>query len=118
MAIMDKKTFVEGIVVGAVAGVVTGLLLAAKSGRETLDEITTDLTEIKDKIVERVETLADFTQEKYEEAVKAAIAEYSATNKLSAEQAKELEARLQDGYEAIRKTIHEHTAVVKPAKKA
>ena len=66
--------------------------------------------EIKDKIAERCEKLGDFTQEKYEEVVKAVIAEYEAAKKVTAAEAKELEASLRDGYETIRQTIHEHTA--------
>lgn len=107
---MDKKTFVEGIAIGAVAGAIAGLLLAPKSGQETRDEIAAHLTEIKDKIVERLEKLEECTQETYDEVVKAVIAEYSAAKKITLDEAKDLEARLQDGYEAIRKTVHEHTA--------
>ncbi|MHB8997106.1 MAG: YtxH domain-containing protein [Armatimonadota bacterium] len=107
---MDKKTFIEGIAVGAVAGAIAGLLLATKSGQETREEISSDLIEIKDKLVARLEKLEDCTKEKYEEAVTAIVAEYSAAKKIPAEQAEELEAKLRDGYETILKTIHEHTA--------
>jgi len=113
---MDNKTFIEGIAVGAVAGAIAGLLLAPKSGQEMRDEIKADLTAVKDSIVARLETLEDFTQEKYEEVVKAVIAEFSAAKKITADQAQELEARLRGGYEAIRQTIHEHTAASEPAK--
>lgn len=66
--------------------------------------------EIKDQIVERLAKLEDITQEKYEEVVKAVIADYSAAKKITADQAKELETTLRDGYEAIRQTVHKHTA--------
>lgn len=112
---MDKKTFIEGIAVGAVAGAIAGLMLAPRSGQEIRDEITGDLTEIKDQIVKRLEKLEDCTKEKYDEAVKAVITEYSATKKITTDQAKELEARLRDGYDTIRKTIHEHTVAAKSA---
>jgi gas vesicle protein len=107
---MDKKTFVEGIAIGAVAGAIAGLLLAPKSGQDTRDEIAAEMVEIKDKVIAQLEALEDCTQEKYAEVVKAVIAEYSAAKKITADEAKVLEARLQDGYAAIRKTIHEHTA--------
>ena len=107
---MDKQTLIEGIAVGAVAGTIAGLLLAPKSGKETRDEIKAYLMEIKDNIVERLETVGDFTQEKYEEVVKAVIAEYAAARKITVDQAEEIEANLRDGYEAIRQTIHDHTA--------
>ncbi|MHB8995519.1 MAG: YtxH domain-containing protein [Armatimonadota bacterium] len=106
---MDKKTFIEGIAVGAVAGAIAGLLLAPKSGQETREEISAELTEIKDKLVTRLEKLEDCTKEKYDEAVAAIVAEYSAAKKIPAEQAEELEAKLRDGYDTILKTIHDHT---------
>ena len=115
---MDKKTLIEGIAVGAVAGAIAGLLLAPKSGQEPRDEITADLTEIKDKVVARLEALEDCTEAKYQEVVKAVVAEYSAAKKITADEAKELEARLHDGYEAIRKTVREHTAPPEAAKPA
>lgn len=115
---MDKKTLVEGIAIGAVAGAIAGLLLAPKSGKETRDEITADLTEIKDKVVAQLEALESCTEAKYAEIVTAVIAEYSAAKKITAEQAKELEARLQGGYETIRKTVHEHTAAPEAPKPA
>ena len=107
---MDKKTFVEGIAVGAVAGAIAGLLLAPKSGQEMRNDIKEALMEIKDQIVERLEKLEDVTQEKYDEVVKAVLAEYSAAKKITDDEAKELETKLRDGYEAILQTIHEHTA--------
>ena len=113
---MEKKTFIEGIAVGAVAGAIAALLLAPKSGQETRDKIKEELMEIKDKIVKQLETMEDFTQEKYEEVVKAVIAEYKAAKKVTADEAKELEADLRDGYETIRQTIHEHTAAAPPAR--
>lgn len=66
--------------------------------------------EIKDQIVARLETLEDVTQEKYDEVVKGVLAEYWAAKKITAAEAKELEATLRAGYEAIKKTVHEHTA--------
>jgi gas vesicle protein len=107
---MDKKTFIEGVAVGAVAGAIAGLLLTPKSGQETRDEIKADLVEIRGKIVARLEALEEFTQGKYEEITKAVIAEYLAAKQITADEANELEARLRGGYEAVRQTVHEHTA--------
>jgi gas vesicle protein len=107
---MDKKTFIEGIAVGAVAGAIAGLLLAPKSGQETRDEIKAHLAEIKDQIVAKLEAAEDFTQAKYEEVVQAVIAEFEAAKKITADEAQEIASRLQDGYEAIKQKVHEHTA--------
>ncbi|MEI6499959.1 MAG: hypothetical protein WCP21_02910, partial [Armatimonadota bacterium] len=65
-----------------------------------------------------LEALEDCTQAKYTEVVKAVLAEYETAKKITADEAKELEAKLQGGYEAIRKTVHEHTAAPKAHKPA
>ncbi|MEN6641991.1 MAG: YtxH domain-containing protein [Armatimonadia bacterium] len=107
---MDKKTFIEGIAVGAVAGAIAGLLLAPKTGQKMRDEIKAHFAEIKDQIVAKLEAADDFTQTKYEEVVKAVIAELEAAKKITGDEAQEMASRLQDGYEAVKQTIHEHTA--------
>jgi gas vesicle protein len=112
---MEKKTLIEGIAVGAVAGAIAGILLAPKSGKETRDDVKAELVEVKDKLVERLEALEEFTQEKYDEVVRTLVAEVAAAKKLPAQTVKELEASLRDCYEALRQTIHEHTA---PTEKA
>ncbi|MEI6499862.1 MAG: YtxH domain-containing protein [Armatimonadota bacterium] len=91
-------------------GASAGLVLAPKSGQELRNDIKENLMEIKDQIVERLEKLEDVTQEKYDEVVKVVLAEYSAAKKITDDEAKELEATLRDGYEAIKKTVHKHTA--------
>lgn len=103
IAIEDVAADAVGAVTDAVAGVMDTLL-------EKRDDTRTYLDEIKDRIVERLGKLEDVTQEKYDEVVKAVIADHTAAKKISVDQAKELEARLRDGYEAVRQTIHEHTA--------
>jgi gas vesicle protein len=105
---MEKKTLVEGIAVGAVAGVVATLLLASKSGQETRDEIKGHVEEIKDALVKRLESAEELTQAKYEEIVKAVVGEYEAAKKIPTDEAKEIETRLREGYEAIRETACQH----------
>lgn len=92
-----------GNVTEAVGGVIDTLL-------KKRDDTKAHLEEIKDNIVERLATQKDLTQEKYDEVVETVIAQYTAANKISGDQADELEARLRDGYDAVRQTIHEHTA--------
>jgi gas vesicle protein len=108
MTMDNKMTFIEGTAVGAVAGVIATLLLAPKSGKKTRDDIKAHLLEIKDKLVAQLETLEAFTQDRYDEIVKTLIAEYEAAQKIPADEAREIEADLRDGYEAIRQTVCEH----------
>lgn len=112
---MDKKNLVEGIAIGAVAGVVAGLLLATKSGEAARDEIKGHLEEIKGKLVDQVTEAGELTKDKYDEAVKAIIAEYEAAKKITVEEAKEIQTRLCDGYEAVKGTTHKHACCGKAA---
>jgi len=118
---MQTKTVLEGIAVGAVAGAIAGLLLGSQAGQERREEMQAELAELKDTLVERFQTLKDFTQDKYEEVVTAVLAEYLAAQKIPADQARELEATLREGYAAIHQTICEHACgsepVAKPAVK-
>ena len=105
---MDKATFIEGIAVGTVAGAIATILLAPKSGQETRDEIKAHLGEIKDRIAQELGKMEKLTKEKYAEVVRAVIAEYETAKKITVEEAKEIEARLHDGYEAIKETLQRH----------
>jgi len=106
---VDEMAFIEeGAAVVGMAGVIAAILLSPKSGKETRDSIKAHLVEIKDKLVARLKTLEDFTQDGYDEIVGSLITEYEAAEKIPANEAREIEADLRDGYEAIRKTVCEH----------
>jgi predicted secreted protein len=100
-----------------VAGAIAGLLLGSKAAQERRAEIQAELVELKDTLVERLQTLKDFTQDKYDEAVTAVLAEYVAAQKIPADQARELETMLREGYAAIHHTICEHAGGSKVAAK-
>jgi gas vesicle protein len=114
---MDKTNFVEGIAVGAVAGVIATLLLASKSGKETRDEIRAHLEEIKDALVKQLEAAGEMSQAKYDEIVVSLVGEYETAKKITAEEAKEIETRLREGYEAIKETACQACTEQKPAPK-
>ena len=113
---MNKKTFLEGLAVGAVAGTVATILLAAKSGKETRDEIAEHLSEIKHKIVDELGAAGDFSQKQYDQVVKTVIDEYQAAKKITGKEAKYLQAKLAGGFATIKETVKLHGAA--PAKKA
>jgi gas vesicle protein len=114
---MEKTTFVEGIAVGAVAGVLATLLLAPKSGKETREEIKAHLEEIKDALAKQLETAGDLTQAKYDEMVKTLVGQYETAKKITADEAQDIETRLREGYEAIKETACKACAETKPAPK-
>jgi len=111
---MDKTALMEGVVIGAVAGAIAAILLAPKSGKATRDEIKAHLEEIRDKIAQQLAKTGKLTKAKYQEVVRAVIAEYEAARKITVEEAKEIEARLHDGYEAVKATVHRHAGGEQP----
>ena len=117
---MEKGTLVEGLAIGAVAGVIATLLLAPKSGQETRDEIKAHLEEIKEALIKRLQDAGEFTKAKYDEIVKGIVGEYETQKKITADEAKEIESRLVAGYESIREAACAHlcTAEKAPALKA
>lgn len=105
---MEKTTLVEGIAIGAVAGVIGTLLLAPRSGKETREDIKAHLEEIKQALIKRLEAAGEFTKAKYEEIVSALVGEYETAKKITADEAREIEARLREGYESIREAARRH----------
>lgn len=106
---MDNKGLIEGIAIGAVAGAVATILLAPKVGKETRDEISSHLSEIKNGIVNRLADAGEFTRARYEEIVTAVVSEYEMLKTITTDEAKEIEANLHEGYEAVKATISEQT---------
>jgi gas vesicle protein len=111
---MNETSFMEGIAIGAVAGAVATVLLAPKSGRGTRDEIKAHLDGIRDKIARQLGNTGKLTKGKYEEVVRAVIAEYETGKTITVEEAKKIEARLHDGYEAVKATVRRHAGGEQP----
>ncbi len=98
----------ETFAVGAVAGAIATILLAPEAGSKTRDEMKAHLDEIRDKIARQIEKTEKLTKRQYAEVVRAVIAEYETAKKITGEEAKEIEARLHDGYEPIKETLQRH----------
>lgn len=65
---MSKGKIAVGAVFGAVAGFVSGILLAPKSGKETREDIKKASVETKDAVVENVEKTKAAAEKKAREA--------------------------------------------------
>ena len=61
---MSKGKLAIGAVFGAVAGFVTGVLLAPKSGKETRKDIKGAALKAKNNVVDEAEKAKDFAEEK------------------------------------------------------
>lgn len=103
---MDKKTMKGvgvGLAVGAIAGAVAGILFAPKSGKETREDIKKYLGEMKDKIADEIEKAGDFTKDTYNAAVEKVVSTYEKGKKISAKQAKEIKAELDENYDKVKR---------------
>jgi len=79
------------------------------------EEIQTRLDEIKTKIATQMAAASELTEEEYDDVAKAVVAEYESAKKITLSEAREIEANLRGGFEALRATIHEQTAAANPS---
>ncbi len=64
---MSKGKIAVGALFGAIAGFVTGVLVAPKSGKETREEIKNKAVTTKDTVVENAEKAKDAAEKKAQE---------------------------------------------------
>jgi len=87
---------------GVMWGVLAGILLAPKAGRETRDEIKKVYGEITDRITEELARLKEVTRDTYAQVVQSAVNVYLETKKISKKEADQIIAELKEGYDKIR----------------
>ena len=106
---MDKKN--KGIIIGAsvgvLAGVIAGVLLAPKSGKETRADIAKYLHEMKDKIADELAKAGKVTKEVYQKIVGKIVKVYELEKKITVEDAKDIQEKLMDNFEEVKKAIKE-----------
>ncbi|RPI98863.1 MAG: YtxH domain-containing protein [Candidatus Aminicenantes bacterium] len=93
-----------GFLRGAVLGLLAGLLVAPKSGKETRDNIKKHYEEITDRICDEVSRMKAITKETYAEVVGAVVCGFEEARKITAEEAVEIKEELKKGFEEIRKS--------------
>ena len=103
----QSKGIILGASIGVLAGAIAGVLLAPKSGKETRDEITKYIHEMKDKIAEELTKAGKITKDSYNEIVAKIVKVYELEKKISAEDAKDIKDKLDSNYEEVKKAIKE-----------
>lgn len=103
----QSKGIILGASIGVLAGAIAGVLLAPKSGKETRDEITKYIHEMKDKIAEELTKAEKITKDSYNEIVAKIVKVYELEKKISAEDAKDIKDKLDNNYEEVKKAIKE-----------
>lgn len=102
---MDKNNLLKGLGLGAVAGVIAGILLAPKSGKETRKDIADKYNQIKDDIIDKVKNVKDLTKDKYEDIVESVVDKYKATKKVGESEGGKLKKDLKSAYQKVREAL-------------
>jgi gas vesicle protein len=90
---------------GALFGLITGILFAPKSGRETRDDIKTAYDEISDRISAELSQTKEVSRETYDRVIESVVTAYQGTKKITRQEADAIKEDLKEGYERI-KEIH------------
>lgn len=101
---MSMEGFLKGLAIGLIAGGVTGILLAPKSGKETRKDITNYLDDFQDKLIGKIGDIKDFTKEKYGSVVDEVVEGYQKLN-LDAGQKEEIKKELKNCFYKIKDVV-------------
>jgi gas vesicle protein len=104
---MDKKSkdVLIGAGVGVLGGGIAGILLAPKSGKETRDDITGYIHEMKDKIAAELEKAGKVSKETYNAIVEKVVKVYELEKKISPKDAKAIKDRLDKNFAKVKEVI-------------
>jgi gas vesicle protein len=87
---------------GVLFGVLAGIILAPKAGKETRDEIKKTYEDITDRITEELSRLKEVTADTYNQVVQSVVNVYTETKKITKTEADQIVAELKEGYDKIR----------------
>ncbi len=93
-----KLRFLKGVLFGVLAGI----LLAPRAGRETREEIKKTYAEITDRITEELARLKEVTTETYSEIIHSVVNAYLEAKKITQKEAEQIVTELKEGYDKIR----------------
>jgi gas vesicle protein len=97
---MTKSAFLRG----ALLGLIAGILVAPRSGKETRENIKKHYEEISDRISEELSRLKVITKETYAQVVGSVVHGFVEAKKITSDEAAELKGELKKGFEEIRKS--------------
>ena len=93
-----------GFLRGALLGLMAGLLVAPRSGKETRENIKRHYEAISDRISEELSRMKDVTRETYTQVVEAVVHGFVEAKKITADEAAAVKNELQKGFEDIRES--------------
>lgn len=94
---------------GVVAGVVAGILLAPKSGKETREDLSKLAEKMKNDVTEQVRKMTDVTREKYQEIVEAVTSKYEKAKDITQEEAQDLKQEFSRRYDQVKEAAEQDT---------
>ena len=103
-----------GFLRGALLGLLAGLLVAPRSGKETRENMKKHYEEISDRIAEELCHIKDITQETYTQVVGAVVHGFVEAKKITADEAAEIKSELKKGFEDIRESHKREMAAGTP----
>ena len=93
--------------VAAIAGVIAGILLAPKSGKETRKDIAKYLHEMKDKVAKELAKAGKLTRGKYNAVVAGVVGQYEKGKKITANEAQDIKKTLDSGFDKVSEKLTE-----------
>lgn len=99
---MDKKDKFKAALIGALAGIITGILIAPRSGKETRDVLYAKYSDIKDDLMEKLGEVKNITKENYGQIVDEVILKYQKSKRISEEEAEKFKEDLKAGFNKIK----------------
>lgn len=102
---MSNDNFWKGVLLGAVAGVIGGILLAPKSGAETREDLAKYYVSIKHDLIKELQKLEKITKETYDKVVNMVVDRYEKDKKIGSKMAAEVKDELKKGFEGAKKAV-------------
>lgn len=100
------SNFIKGLIIGASAGAVAGILLAPKSGRETREQLSKVAGDTTRKISDKYHELKEKSEEGYRAVVDNLMADYEKLH-LDEDQKNELKDEVRRFFKKIQSVVNE-----------
>lgn len=85
--------------VGALAGIIAGILFAPRAGKQTREHLKAVSIKIRDDLAKRLQELKELTRDKYESTVDSVVTTYEKLKDVTSQEAKEIRQELKEGYD-------------------
>lgn len=98
---MNGSDLFKGLVIGMVAGIATGIMIAPKSGKETREQIAGTISKMKNDLSEKLNKTKDVTKATYGDIVEEVVSTYEQNKEITKDQAKKIRIILSDAAKEI-----------------